>query len=278
MSFGKIRVLMLGWEFPPYLTGGLGPATYGLAKALASFTDLKMVVPKSDLNFQMKNVNIIGLNHFDFDEATGELVLPDFKWFLAPPNITDELKEKSPEVRLEYNAEVTGSELKSLFSDPDSYGTDIMKKVQAYADVVEQLDELIEFDLIHAHDWLTYQAGVRLKAKTGKPLIVHVHSLETDRVNPEARNRVYDIELEGMTEADRVLPVSEYTKKSITSNYNIDPEKIFPVYNAIENNEAFHADRSDQEKRVLFLGRITRQKGPKFLLETMTKLCGVMPN
>jgi len=278
MAFEKIKVLMLGWEFPPFLTGGLGPATYGLAKALASFTDLKMVVPKSDQNFRMKNVNIIGLNHFDFDEDSNELVLPDFKWFLSEEKITDEQKEKSPEVRLKYDGEVSGNKLKSLFSDADSYGLDVMKKVQAYTEVVELLDEFIEFDLIHAHDWLTYQAGVRLKEKTGKPLLVHVHSLETDRVSAEVRDDVYKIELEGMTEADRVLPVSEYTKNSIVSNYKIDPEKIFPVYNAIDAAEVFRAERTDDEKRVLFLGRITRQKGPKFLLETMMKLCPSMPN
>src|SRR5258706_11680616 len=118
---------------------------------------------------------------------------------------------------------------------------------------------------------------MKLKEKTGKPLLVHVHSLETDRVYPEARNDVYDIEQQAMKAADRVLPVSEYTKNSIINNYGIDPEKIFPVYNAIESHEIFHTERKDDEKRVLFLGRITRQKGPKFLLETMTKLCPIMP-
>ena len=83
MDYSKIRVLMLGWEFPPLVTGGLGPASYGLARALASFTDLRIILPRSDLNFKMKKVNIIGLNHLDFDENTSELVIPDFKWFLA---------------------------------------------------------------------------------------------------------------------------------------------------------------------------------------------------
>ncbi len=268
---------MLGWEFPPMLTGGLGPACYGLAKALASFTDLKVVLPRSDLNFKMKKVNMIGLNHFDFDRNTNELVLPDFKWFLAPEFLSPDLTHRPPEVRIPYHsAEVGGWELKSLFNDDDSYGPNIMRKVQAYADVAERLTDLIEFDVIHAHDWITYPAGVRLKRKTGKPLLVHVHSLETDRAHPEARNQTYYIEREGMMNADRILPVSEYTKHSITEYYGIDPAKIFPVYNAVESVKAFHAERNDDEKRVLFLGRITRQKGPKFLFETMTKLCARM--
>lgn len=277
MDYSKIKVLMLGWEFPPMVTGGLGPACYGLAKALASFTDLKIVLPRSDLNFKMKKVNIIGLNHLDFDENAGELVIPDFKTFLSTENITPEIEETPPEVRLSFNeTKVNGEELNSLFGDPDSYGPNIMRKVQAYADVAEQLTELIEFDVIHAHDWITYPAGIRLKRKTGKPLLVHVHSLETDRAHPEARNKVYYIEREGMINADRVLPVSEYTKHSIADYYGIDATKIFPVYNAIDTTDAFREERSDDQKRVLFLGRITRQKGPKFLLETMVKLCKPM--
>ncbi|MEO5674561.1 MAG: glycosyltransferase family 4 protein, partial [Chitinophagales bacterium] len=162
--------------------------------------------------------------------------------------------------------------------DDDSYGPAIMRKVQAYADVAERLTDIISFDVIHAHDWITYTAGVRLKNKTEKPLLVHVHSLETDRAHPQARNQTYYIEHEGMMNADRVLPVSEYTKHSITEYYGIDASKIFPVYNAIEMENVFHEARTDHEKRVLFLGRITRQKGPKFLFETMTKLCRKMNN
>jgi glycosyltransferase involved in cell wall biosynthesis len=150
--------------------------------------------------------------------------------------------------------------------------------VQAYAEVVNLLSEQIDFDVIHAHDWITYPAAVKLKEKTGKPLLVHVHSLETDRAHPEAHNDVYHIEKKGMMSADRVLPVSEYTKNSIVNHYGISPDKIFPVYNAIENNSIYKIERTDQEKWILFLGRITRQKGPEFLFETIVKLCKKMPD
>jgi hypothetical protein len=266
MSFDKIKVLMLCWEFPPWLTGGLGPACYGLAKALAPFTELTVVVPKSDPRFKMKQVTIIGLNQFDFDETTGELVLPESSGLL------------DSEVRLDYEGEVEGTELKALFADADSYGPDVMKKVQAYSAVVKLFDEIFDFTVIHAHDWLTFPAAKALKEKTGAPLLVHIHSLETDRSGPEARNETYDIELAAMTVADRVLPVSSFTRSAILQHYGIDAEKIRPVYNAIESEAVFRVKRDDQEKRVLFLGRITRQKGPKFLLETMIKLSAVMPD
>lgn len=264
---------MLGWEFPPILTGGLGPACYGLAKALAPFTDLKIILPKSDLHFKMKRVNIIGLNHFHFDEATDEMVLDDFRRFLSEEWI-DEAQPQHAELRIPYaDNEVPGTETHDLFNQQDSYGPDIMRKVKAYVGMVQQLSGKIDFDVIHAHDWVTFPAAVELKKNSGKPLLVHIHSLETDRAHSDARNPVYHIEHQGMLKADRVLPVSAYTKSTIISHYGISAEKIFPVYNAIENTDIYRAERKDNEKKILFLGRITRQKGPEFLLETMIKLC-----
>lgn len=274
MEYNRIRVLMLGWEFPPILTGGLGPACYGLAKALAPFTDLKIILPKSDLNFKMKRVNLIGLNNFAFDATTGEMMVDDFRKFLSP-EFMDETQPAPAELRIPFaSGEVTGEAAQALFKEQDSYGPDIMRKVKAYTEMVHQLSSKIDFDVIHAHDWVTFPAAVHLKQKTGKPLLVHIHSLETDRAHTEARNPVYHIEHQGMLKADRVLPVSAYTKSTIIHHYGISAEKIFPVYNAIENNDIYKVKREDPEKRILFLGRITRQKGPEFLLETMVKLCG----
>lgn len=268
---------MLGWEFPPILTGGLGPACYGLAKALANFVELKIILPKSDLQFKMKRVNLIGLNHFDFDPANQELTVDDFRKFLAAEFI-DELNPEPAELRIAYHSDlVEGHEVKGLFNEQESYGPTVMRKVQAYAEIVSQLSDKIEFDVIHAHDWITFPAAVKLKKKSGKPLVVHIHSLETDRAHPDARNPVYHIEFDGMRQADRVLPVSAYTKNSIINHYGIPAEKIFPVYNALDENTVYRSARDDTDKRILFLGRITRQKGPEFLLETMVKLCRRMP-
>lgn len=273
MEYNRIRVLMLGWEFPPILTGGLGPACYGLAKALASFVELKIVIPKSDLNFKMKRVNIIGLNHFEYDSLSNEMIIADFRQFLAK-EFVDELDPAKAELRIPFIANaISGEKTVQLFNEHDSYGPDIMKKVEVYASMVDSLSDQIDFDVIHAHDWITFPAGRQLKEKTGKPLLLHVHSLETDRAHPDAKNGVYNIEKDAMVAADRVLPVSEYTKKSIIRYYGIDREKIFPVYNAIDETGIHEEVPEDAEKCVLFLGRITRQKGPEFLLETMIKLC-----
>jgi hypothetical protein len=139
----------------------------------------------------------------------------------------------------------------------------------------------MDFDVIHAHDWITYPAAVRIKEMTGKPLVVHVHSLETDRVGEKAKgdwNRVFEVELKGMQKADRVIPVSRYTQDCATEHYGIAEEKFYPVHNAIDPAETFRVPNLSGEKLVLFLGRVTFQKGPEFMVETAYKLLQVYPN
>jgi glycosyltransferase involved in cell wall biosynthesis len=118
-------------------------------------------------------------------------------------------------------------------------------------------------------------AAIRLKELTGKPLVLHVHSLETDRIgefHDFSNNAVFELERMGMEQADRVVPVSEYTKKCAIKNYGIDPAKLMPVYNAINPAETFRIEKPNDEKLVVFLGRITYQKGPEFMIESATKL------
>jgi glycosyltransferase involved in cell wall biosynthesis len=258
----RIKVLELGWEFPPYLTGGLGPACYGISKALSHEVDLTIIIPRSDEKFSMDNVDIIGLNQFYFYDETATL-----KFISKFGDHHEEVFELSF-----VNKKVSAAECRDLLMDEDSYGPDIMRKVEVYTEMVEQLSSHLNFDVVHAHDWLTFQAAMRLKYRTAKPLLVHVHSLETDRTNPQARNQVYDIEHNAMELADRVLPVSYFTKRCIVDYYGINADKIFPVHNGIEPVRKFRRGKTHEEKWVLFFGRITRQKGPDYLWETAVKL------
>lgn len=278
----KLKVLKLGWEFPPVFTGGLGPACYGLSKALSQYVDLTIIIPRSDVNFRLAQADIIGLNNLSYEEIMQELDAHDYKTFSRVVESVNPGFQLDPypidiKVSLE-EYKVSAHEATNLFADPDSYGPNIMRKVAAYTDVVVKLAENYDYDLIHAHDWITYPAALKLKQKTRKPLVVHVHSLESDRVHPGARNMVYDIELEAMQKADRILPVSNFEKHNIVRYYGINPGKIHPVYNGIEKAEKFKIKRKDGEKWVLFLGRVTRQKGPEFLFETAAKLIKKMPN
>jgi len=138
------------------------------------------------------------------------------------------------------------------------------------------------FDIIHAHDWMTYPAGLALAKRTGKPLVVHIHSTEFDRSGRHVNQRVYDIERRGMAAADRVIAVSFFTKRICTSRYSIPEEKITVIYNAILNGGHHFDERratiAKGEKIVLFLGRITMQKGPEYFLAAAKKVLSIMDN
>jgi glycosyltransferase involved in cell wall biosynthesis len=156
-----------------------------------------------------------------------------------------------------------------------------MQKVATYAEVVSRMALDLDFDVIHAHDWITFPAAVKIKEMTGKPLVIHIHSLETDRVGPMARgewNKVFEVEAKGMQKADRIIPVSQYTQQCAVENYGIAEEKFYPVHNAIDEAETFRMPNNSGEKLVLFLGRVTFQKGPEFMVETAWKLLQVYPN
>jgi glycosyltransferase involved in cell wall biosynthesis len=129
-----------------------------------------------------------------------------------------------------------------------------------------------EFDVIHAHDWMTMIAGMEIKARTGKPLVVHVHSLEYDRSGEDSRGWVYQVEKKGMESADVLMPVSEYTAKIIEEHYKIDKNKISTVHNGIRKVTPFRSEPKFPEKIVLFVGRLTRQKGPEHFLDIASKV------
>ena len=119
---------------------------------------------------------------------------------------------------------------------------------------------------------MTFLAGVEIKKQTGKPLAVHVHSLSYDRNGPEAKGWIYDIEQYGMQEADMVIPVSHYTGNICQFHYGVHPGKIFPVHNGIEPVESYREEKNFPEQLVLFLGRVTLQKGPEIFLEIAEKV------
>jgi len=295
----KLKVLTLGWEFPPLLTGGLGIACYGLAKALSKKVDLTVLVPQSYTGLPTENFQLIGLNHIPFThkETIKERNLEEIQYrledFATVEKIDIELNpypvyspftktkisaEKNNVLLMEPVMELKASEAFALFQDKDIYGPNIMRKVAAYTEVVCRLAENIEFDIIHCHDWITFAAGIKLKEASGKPLVVHIHSLESDRVHPDARNDVYYLEQQGMQMADRVLPVSDFTRQNIIQYYGIPGDKITTVHNGIEPVEKFKNKKDKPgEKWVVFLGRVTRQKGPYMIFETALKLIKRMP-
>lgn len=280
---------MLGWEFPPIFSGGLGIATLGIVQALREKVTIKLILPAHSGSMDMTNVNIIGLNAVTARELNQERMrmqqdilsteLYSIPLTISPYHHVNEEISKHSLDRLdtEVSTDTTFDTIHAMFSDNEVYGWNVMRKMHHYTQLAEQIAEDDDFDVIHAHDWITFTAGVNIKARTGKPLVLHVHSLETDRAGESTRNEIYDLEKKAMAAADRVVAVSQFTKNQIQLHYGIDPEKIAVVHNGITQTKANRKAHQLRDKLVVFLGRITHQKGPEFLLETAEKVTRVYP-
>ncbi len=136
----------------------------------------------------------------------------------------------------------------------------------------------INFDIIHAHDWMTFLAGIHLKDKLNKPLVLHVHSLNYDRIGPIYDGWIYQLEREALQKADLIIPVSNYTGRIIREHYGISTGRIVPIHNGIDPVKPFKTEKKFPEKLVLFLGRITLQKGPEYFLETAYRVIKKYPD
>ena len=245
-----MKVLMFGWELPPFNSGGLGVACYGLSKEKKKNVDITFVMPRK------------------VDVDAGFLKL------LFATNI------KVTTIDSPIRPYMTASEYSRLEEDITLYGSDLFSEVKRYAMEAKKIAQQEDFDIIHAHDWLSFEAGMAAKEVSGKPLVVQLHSTEFDRCGGENLNRlVYDIEKKGMQVADKVIGVSNLTKSIIVEHYGISPEKVFAVHNRINADEYSHGleDRifqikNDGKKIVLYAGRITLQKGPEYFLNVARKV------
>lgn len=155
------------------------------------------------------------------------------------------------------------------------YGPNLFEEVERYAQAVAEIAHRHSFDVIHAHDWMTFEAGIAAKQISGKPLIAHVHATEIDRSGAHVNPHVFQIEKRGMALADKVVAVSQWTKNIAIENYDIPAENIEVVHNGIDPKQS--ADLSAlslplDSGVVTFMGRITRQKGPMYFVEAARKV------
>ncbi len=277
-----MKILMFGWEFPPHITGGLGTASYGLVKGLLKHNvDVTFVVPKAygdeDKDVRIVNASDVPLNIFDkqFEEYQKHLSYIEIDSILIPYQTPEEyfniLNQKESGKR-EIGTNTVYSE-KYQFSG--KYGSNIMEEVRRYAMLAQKIAKNNEFDIIHAHDWLAYEAGIQAKKISNAPLVVHMHATEYDRSGENVNKVVYDIEKRGMDAADLVVAVSNLTRNIVIDKYGIAPEKVVVLHNAVEplNKMAFAGEKKTvKEKIVTFLGRITFQKGPEYFVEAAYKV------
>jgi glycogen(starch) synthase len=283
-----MRVLMFGWEFPPHISGGLGTACFGLTRGLAKHNvEMLFVVPKAYGDEDQSAVRIVPAEDIDISHTTVELeeFWKKISYLEVSSNLIpyvgpEEFEKIMSETQLD-DVQENKSTSSHKFKFTGKYGKDLMKEVSRYALVAASIAAKEDFDVIHAHDWLTYLAGITAKMVSGKPLVVHIHATEFDRSGENVNQVVYDIERQGMQMADKVIAVSHLTRNTVIERYGIPEDKVITVHNAVDfsgNGPTAGIQKHVPEKVVTFLGRITFQKGPDYFVEAASKVIKKYPN
>ncbi len=277
-----MKVLMFGWEFPPHIAGGLGTACFGLTKGMMKQgMDVIFVVPKAYGDESQEAVRLVNasdveidLRYTKLDQYSNQLTFLEVNSALIPYVGEEEYYQLiNSEEKGEFTTEESMFFRKYKFTG--QYGKNLMEEVSRYAIVGGSIAQKEQFDVIHAHDWLTYPAGIAAKHASGKPLVVHVHATEFDRSGKNVNDLVYNIERSGMEAADVVVTVSNLTRQIVIDKYGIDPSKIVTVHNAVEptvDKEKEDYLKQIDRKVVTFLGRVTFQKGPEYFVEAAHKV------
>jgi len=263
-----MQILMFGWEFPPYISGGLGTACFGMTRALVERGHrVSFVVPSLPGSSRASHVELLAALDFSTGSETrhaGITVGPvesPLRPYMAPE---------------QYRAVLGGS----LLESPGHYGTDLFDEVRRYGEAAGAIARRHSFDVIHAHEWLSVHAALRARQESGRPFILHIHALEFDRSGGSGNPDICAVEQLGLAEADHVIAVSHYTKGMIVDRYGIDAGKVTVVHNAVSRGEAaetYRVAKQPGEKIVLFLGRITHQKGPGYFVEAASKVLRMFP-
>lgn len=282
-----MRVLMFGWEFPPHIAGGLGTACYGLTKGLAKHgVDILFVMPSASGDEDQSAVKIVNASDVPFTQSW-----TDMQSFMDKIDFLKVSSNLVPYIDPQLYSEYAGTSFKRTeyeqfrikygrkYKFSGTYGKNLMEEVASYAMVAASIASSNQFDVIHAHDWLTYAAGIAAKRVSGKPLVIHVHATEYDRSGENINTQVYNIERMGMLAADKVITVSNLTRRIVINRYGIDPKKVITVHNAVDFNEFKQVDvkRGVEDKIITFLGRITFQKGPEYFIEAAAKVLAKYP-
>jgi len=290
-----MRVFMLGWEFPPFISGGLGTACYGLTKAMDKLgIKVTFVLPRMVHGHQATHVKM--LSHESHRPITGfkQSDLPNTKFLTVDAALFPYSTEQTYRYQTEHGLETSleagpgGSQTvqaKQLLTmgNTGHYSGDMYSEVHRYAAIATELASNEDFDIVHAHDWMTYPAAIAVASLTGKPLVVHIHSTEFDRSGENVNQTIYDFERQGFHAADRIIAVSHYTRNILINRYGVNGDKIEVVHNGVDRSNGNNGGSSlgqagieKDEKLVLFLGRITMQKGPEYFLQAAKKVLEIM--
>lgn len=269
-----MRALMFGWEFPPHILGGLGTASYGLTKGMSAQRDMDItfVIPRPWGDEDRSFMRIIGasqvpvvrrdVSYDHIKDRIGHVMEPELYYKLRDHIYADFGYMMTNDLGC---IEFSGKYLDNLYDEINNYS--IMAGVVARAE---------RYDIVHAHDWLTYPAGIHAKNVLKVPLVVHVHATDFDRSRGNVNPDVYAIEKNGFDYADHIMCVSELTRRTVIEKYHQDPRKVSTVHNAVTPLDASLIAIPDKkgvkDKVITFLGRITMQKGPEYFVEAACKV------
>jgi len=280
---------MFGWEFPPHISGGLGTASFGLTKGMAALGNVEVifVVPKSWGDEDTSVVRLVGANnvpvafktiHYKGEKGSIEKIEVNSRII---PYTDPEDFWKLTRAEVDSRSIFVTTDEKGRVNFSGKYGPGLLEEIRNYALVASVIASEQQFDVIHAHDWLAYPAGIAAARASGKPLVIHVHATDFDRSGGNVNPEVYNIEKSGMDFADKIITVSNLTRDIVINRYGINPNKVTTIYNAVdivELPEEKIIKKGFDDKVVTFLGRITLQKGPEYFIEAAYRVLKVMDN
>ena len=262
-----MKVLMFGWEFPPKIYGGLAVASYGITKGLSQQgdVDIKFCMPKptgKEENF-LKIVNMsqvpVAWRDVQYDQIKDRMI----------GHTAEDYYRYRDHIYADFNN--LGVNDMGCLEFAGGYPGNLQQEINNFSIIAGVVARSEDFDIIHAHDWLTFPAGIHAKQVSGKPLCIHVHATDFDRSRGKVNPTVYRIEKDGMDNADCIMCVSELTRQTVINNYGQDPRKCVAMHNAVyplsDDIKAIVPHKNPKEKVVTYLGRITMQKGPEYFVE-----------
>ena len=259
-----MRVLMFGWEFPPYQAGGLATATVGLVKGLIRIgIEVTLVVPFPVTENPVPGLRLLG------SEESRKLIVLRVPSPLTPYGGAEEYQEVFRHSALGARRSV--------------YGGDLFAEVERFAGLAGEIAGREPHDVIDAHDWIAFAAGLRAREVSGKPLVAHIHAIEFDRTGGDGNPEIARRERAGLMAADRVVSNSHRLRDLCVERYQVDPRKIDVVHWGIDADSGRPpatigtSPLGPDTPVVLFLGRVTSQKGPDYFLEMAAKTSRYVP-
>ncbi len=267
---------MFGWEFPPFQAGGLATATVGLVKGLLrNRLAVTLVVP-----FHAEASPMSGLRLVSADGPAEALTVHRIQSPMTPYGGAAEYIEVLKSTTHPGRSGTTGV-----------YGADLFQEVERYAALAGGIAAREPHDVIDTHDWITFAAGMEARKISGKPLVAHIHATEFDRAGQGANPFICEREYQGMMAADRIVANSHALRRTCIERYQIPADRIDVVHWGIDGegkddtapaaNPFVRRGRNGKPEKapiVLFLGRVTWQKGPDYFIEMAGRVARYVPN